>query len=138
MIVIDALTTYPADLTTAKGLPGRHWCHLWSTLPGADGSRELAAFAQRIGLKPAWLQQRGQDNREHYDCTRWMRLAAIKAGAVEVDAYAYARARLAGPEALALYLAACVPAKRHPVFGVTPPPNEPHGCTGGGGRTLRR
>lgn len=117
MIVIDALTAYPADMTTDKGLPGRHWCHLWSTLPGAEGSRELAAFATRIGLKPAWLQHRGQENREHYDCTRWMRLAAIKAGAVEVDGYAYARARLAGPEALAAYLAPLVQAKRRPVVG---------------------
>jgi hypothetical protein len=136
MIVVDEIVEYPASMTTAKGLPGRHWCHMFSSLPGEAGTKELLAFAERIDLRLRWLQHEGRPT-EHFDLTRWARLVAIKAGAIEVSSREYARARLAGPEALAAYLASLMPEKSRLVFGLTPPPKEPRGCMDGGGRTLR-
>lgn len=137
MIVIDQLIIYPAEMTTDKGLPGRHWCHLFSSLPGEAGSKELLAFAERIELKWRWLQHAGKPT-EHFDCTRSMRYRAILAGAVMVDSRLYAEAQHAGPKALAAYLAQVAPVKARPVFGETAPPEGPRGCMDGGGRTLRR
>lgn len=56
-----------------------------------DGdAAELATFAQRIGLKPSWLQNAGTW-REHYDLfgSRLQRAAA--AGAVQVDRREFVR-----------------------------------------------
>jgi hypothetical protein len=58
--------------------------HLISTKPGADGTAELLAFGHRIGLKPQWLQKRG-DATEHFDVMRGAIDRAREAGAVVLD-----------------------------------------------------
>lgn len=59
-------------------------CHLFSTLHGADGTRELLAFTVRIGLREAWIQFRGLP-KEHFDLFRGRVAAADAAGAVLFD-----------------------------------------------------
>lgn len=80
MILVDGITKYPAEMT--KGLPGSNWCHMVSDT-SAD---ELHAFAQLIGLKRAWFQDRlgGKSSADHYDLTLLRRAKAVKLGAVEV------------------------------------------------------
>ena len=53
------------------------WCHLIG-----DTEEELHAFAQRIGLKRTWFQDRGMS---HYDLTEKRRAMAIEAGAQEIN-----------------------------------------------------
>jgi Protein of unknown function (DUF4031) len=49
----------------------------------ADSLEELNAFAERMGLKREWLQQReGRPDRDHYDLDRVGRDVAILMGAV--------------------------------------------------------
>lgn len=55
-------------------------CHLMTD--GTDA--ELVAFAEGIGLKPAWLQH-GGTYKAHFDLTASKRAAAVRAGAEEVD-----------------------------------------------------
>lgn len=55
------------------------WSHLM-----ADTSEELAEFAARLGLKPAWLQHPGT-HREHYDVTDTRRAEALKIGAQSIS-----------------------------------------------------
>jgi len=52
-----------------------NWSHLF-----ADTSAELAAFARRLQLRPAWLQH-GGTHREHYDVTDSVRRRALALGA---------------------------------------------------------
>lgn len=59
------------------------WCHLMSDLPGAQGTRELIAFAVSIGLRPSWIQKKGTPL-EHFDLTTGVRWKAVRAGAVEI------------------------------------------------------
>lgn len=40
--------------------------HLMSDLPGEEGTRELTAFAESIGLRAEWIQEAGTP-REHFD-----------------------------------------------------------------------
>lgn len=70
-------------------------CHMFSDLPGEEGTRELVAFARRIGLKPEWIQHRGS-HLEHFDLVERRRVAAVAAGAREVDWREGARISLAG------------------------------------------
>ncbi len=58
--------------------------HLISTLPGEEGSAELAAFVEKIGLKRKWVQKPGTP-REHFDLNERAHKQALAAGAVEVD-----------------------------------------------------
>lgn len=53
---------------------GNLWCHLV-----ADSYSELVQFAAKIGLRPAWIH-----NNDHYDVTEYMRIRAIKLGAIPV------------------------------------------------------
>jgi hypothetical protein len=59
---------------------GQYWCHMWS-----DNTNHLVEFAQKIGLKPHWLQTK---NRRflHFDLSPAKRALAIKNGAIEVNA----------------------------------------------------
>ncbi len=52
-------------------------CHMF-----ADSEAELVQFAGGIGLKPRWLQTK---NAIHFDLTEGKRLAAVGAGAIELD-----------------------------------------------------
>lgn len=100
MIVVDNLVEYPAGMTTDKGLPGRRWCHMSSTLTNlAEAEIELRAMAIRIGMRAHGIQHQGRSTM-HYDLTPMLRDRAIRAGAGEVSAYAFARSRLRGHAAI--------------------------------------
>ncbi len=55
---------------------GHQWCHLW-----ADSLEELHAMARKIGMRPAWFQDK-QDF-PHYDLVPPRRAHAVKLGAIE-------------------------------------------------------
>jgi hypothetical protein len=55
---------------------GHKWCHMFAWPDDA----ELHVLAQRIGLKPEWVD-RSRDGTIHYDLTPKKRAAAIRAGA---------------------------------------------------------
>lgn len=57
---------------------GQSWCHLV-----ADSVAELHAFAQRLGLKREWFQDKSRY--PHYDVTVKVRQRALELGAVEGD-----------------------------------------------------
>ncbi len=57
---------------------GRAWCHLV-----ADSLDELHAFAEELGLKRAWFQDRA--SYPHYDVTMAVRLRALRLGARSGD-----------------------------------------------------
>ena len=69
MVYVDEIRLY--------GL--RAWCHMVTDGP----IDELHAFADRIGLKREWFQEKGSTH--HYDLMTAMRERAVKAGAVEVS-----------------------------------------------------
>lgn len=74
------MTVYVDDFRVPArvgSLTGR-WSHL-----SADTVEELQAFADRLGLKRVWFQDKG-DGRWHYDVTDSRRLAAVVAGAVPI------------------------------------------------------
>lgn len=50
----------------------------------ADTHEELLAMADRIGVKRKWLQHEGEPA-EHFDVCSSKRLAAVRAGALEVS-----------------------------------------------------
>ena len=81
------------------------WSHLLSDLPGVDGQRELVAFAVRLGLEPAWLQNAGTPT-EHFDVTEPTRQQALRSGATPIR---YGRA-----------VAALIATKRAAATGSTP------------------
>lgn len=54
------------------------------TIPGYPGTTELYAFAKRIGLRSAWVQN-PLTTREHFDLTAKRFQAALSYGAAEVD-----------------------------------------------------
>lgn len=58
---------------------GKQSCHLT-----ADTRQELDEFAQKIGLKRAWIQFDRGDLVPHYDLTPNKRAQALRAGAVDV------------------------------------------------------
>jgi hypothetical protein len=119
MIVVDDIVEYPARMTTEKGLPGRHWCHMSSTLTDlAAAEIELRDMAVRIGMRAHSIQHQGRPT-IHYDLTPPLRDRAVRAGAVEVSAYEFARARLNGQDAVD----ALVRSKSaRSLFAVTQPP----------------
>lgn len=64
------------------------WSHLLSDLPGPAGTRELLAFARRLGVQERWLQNPGTHT-EHFDLTEPTRQQALSLGARPI---AYGRA----------------------------------------------
>lgn len=72
------MTIY-VDTLLPWGERSKLWCHM-----ATDGDlAELHEFAQRIGLKRAWFQNRPR--LPHYDLRPSMRVRAIQAGAVEIS-----------------------------------------------------
>ena len=67
-VYVDDLSQYPGQRVL--------WSHLW-----ADSVEELQQFAQAIGLKAAWFQDR--PGFPHYDVQRRLRARAIVWGAEE-------------------------------------------------------
>lgn len=57
---------------------GREWCHLV-----ADTLPELHAFAEQLGLRRAWFQERA--SYPHYDVTASVRGRALQMGALHAD-----------------------------------------------------
>jgi hypothetical protein len=72
-ILVDSLIQYGT----------RQWCHLASDLTDQAGVDELNAFADRIGLKREWFQNR--KFLPHYDLQPNLRRRAVQAGAIEVS-----------------------------------------------------
>ncbi len=75
-VYVDELVLYEAPAFKFTG----YWCHLMTDGP-VD---ELHNFADKIGLKLAWFQDKPR--LPHYDLTRNKRREAIRAGAVPVSA----------------------------------------------------
>ena len=69
MVYVDPLI----GVRSTSAWPYTHACHLV-----ADEGVELTAFAQKLGLKPAWRQRKRLD---HFDLTPTMRRRAVKLGA---------------------------------------------------------
>ena len=77
------MTVYVDDFRVQArvGRLSAKWSHL--TVGPFDDVAELHEFAQRIGLRPSWFQDKGWP-RDHYDVTESKRQEAITAGAVAV------------------------------------------------------
>jgi hypothetical protein len=101
----------------------RHWLpagvrrgdrmyHVFSDLPGAEGTAELIAFVRRFRLRPQWIQYPGS-YREHFDARADDGLAMLAAGA-----------RLATNREVGTLLAA---RKRGTKRGITTEDTEGHG-----------
>lgn len=73
MIYIDALKA----CTPKKGWRWNSSCHMF-----ADSLEELHEFAERIGMRRAWFQNK---KLPHYDLTANRRQLALRNGAIEVD-----------------------------------------------------
>jgi hypothetical protein len=71
----------PRCFASKPGKP-KFSCHMWSDLSGEAGTRELVAFARKLGLRPDWIQKAGTVH-EHFDLVPAKRLKAIAAGAKE-------------------------------------------------------
>ncbi len=74
-------------------------CHLISTLPGEDGTAELLAFGQSIGIPDIAIQYEGT-HREHFDLFGHRITDAGAAGAGKVSYGDLARAIRAKREAV--------------------------------------
>lgn len=59
---------------------GQLWCHMWS-----GDTNALLDFAQKLGLKPNWLQTKNK-RFLHFDLSPAKRALAIEKGAIEVNA----------------------------------------------------
>ncbi|HVC67147.1 MAG TPA: DUF4031 domain-containing protein [Acidimicrobiales bacterium] len=76
------MTVYLDDWRQAAhlGPVDDRWSHLV-----ADTDEELHAFAERIGMRRAWFQDRpGRPHHAHYDLPERARAEAVANGAVEV------------------------------------------------------
>lgn len=89
----------PARVGPVEGV----WSHLLSDLPGPEGTRELVAFVERLGVDPRWIQNEGTAT-EHFDLREPMRQRALALGAVpigygrEVARITMAKREVLGPE----------------------------------------
>lgn len=88
-IMVDALVAWPQKAKSGGRWfgSGKESCHLTTDGP----IEELHAFAVRIGMKRSWFQE--HPLMPHYDLTPARRVAALRAGAVFVDARDQARTR---------------------------------------------
>ena len=59
------------------------WSHLLSDLPGDEGTAELLAFAERLGIEARWIQKAGTST-EHFDVTEPTRQRALALGATPI------------------------------------------------------
>lgn len=58
---------------------GDRMYHMLSDIPGAEGGRELRAFATALGFRERWVQYPG-GYREHFDVTERDALAILARG----------------------------------------------------------
>lgn len=68
----------PASVRNGSRTHTSTWCHMT-----ADSTPELLEFADRLGLRRAWLQRAGKPG-EHFDLTANKRRQAVALGAVEI------------------------------------------------------
>jgi hypothetical protein len=83
-VYVDPIMTYGGSAT----FPWSRSCHMY-----ADTTPELHQFAERIGLKRSWFQDKSVP---HYDLVASKRVLAVRQGAVEHtvrDAVTYWRDR---------------------------------------------
>jgi hypothetical protein len=80
---VSILIDPPPSAGAPKCLRGSA-CHMVSDLAGLAGTRELIAFALRLGLCREWLQAAGTA-KEHFGLTPESRRVAMRLGAVEVS-----------------------------------------------------
>ncbi len=73
MIYIDSLKS----CTPKKGWRWSSYCHMF-----ADSEEELHEFANKIGMKIEWFQNK---KLPHYDLTAKRRQLALSLGAIEID-----------------------------------------------------
>ncbi|MGH7929987.1 MAG: DUF4031 domain-containing protein, partial [Candidatus Binatia bacterium] len=71
---------------------GQLWCHMMSDAPTAEAQRaELFAFAEKLELKPEWIQENEKGKPElrgyHFDLPAATRARAILLGAEAVTAF---------------------------------------------------
>lgn len=79
MVYVDKLFTYSLIQISHKARHnGKQWCHLF-----ADSIEELHEFAERLGLRREWFQNKKLF--PHYDLVTSKRKLAISLGAQEVD-----------------------------------------------------
>lgn len=102
VVMVDALFVWPGKVAGAAGRifgSGKQSCHM--TVDGETAAHlgALHAMAAKIGMKRAWFQDVAV--MPHYDLTPGRRAAALRAGAVEVEAMVQARARRARRKAAA-------------------------------------
>jgi len=75
-IYIDDIVNYPINSIKGKAKKfGNSWCHMWTD---AD-TEELHEFAQQIGMKRSWFQNKPIF--PHYDLVVSKRKLAIENGA---------------------------------------------------------
>lgn len=86
------MTVYVDDsgiqATVTNTATGRRHTSRWSHLFCDGDLAELHRFAARIGMRRAWFQDWPAHRFPHYDVTAPKRLAAVRAGAVEVTSRA--------------------------------------------------
>jgi hypothetical protein len=83
VVYVDKLFVWPSKEKQAHRVGARHghqWCHLW-----ADDLDELLKFADSIGLKREWLQQKPNGRNAHFDLVPSKRTQALEAGASEMS-----------------------------------------------------
>ncbi|WP_288482356.1 DUF4031 domain-containing protein [uncultured Deinococcus sp.] len=89
-VYVDQITDYGGSVKGYVGKVSQRWCHMT-----ADTLEELHAMADRIGMKRSWYQPGAWLHLCHYDLTPGKRVAAVAAGAVEVQAMAHLRQLMA-------------------------------------------
>jgi hypothetical protein len=72
-----SVTTYVDQPIFRKGK--KLYCHLY-----ADSIKELHEFAEKLGIKRCWYENKRGKNFPHYDITESQRITAIIMGAQEV------------------------------------------------------
>lgn len=87
-IMVDELRRWPH----ATGIFRAGSCHLTVDGESPEHIAVLHRFAASIGLRRAWFQ--AHPRHPHYDLTASRREAAVRAGALEVDALTQARKRM--------------------------------------------
>lgn len=79
MVYIDKLSSYLSlQVSQQARKHGNQWSHLF-----ADSVEELHEFAESLGLKREWFQDK--KNFPHYDIIKSKKVLAIELGAKEID-----------------------------------------------------
>lgn len=89
-VYVDQITDYGGSVKVYVGKVSQRWCHMT-----ADTLEELHDLAEKIGMKRSWYQPGAWLHLCHYDLTPGKRVAAVAAGAVEVQAMAHLRQLMA-------------------------------------------